>query len=464
MISGRNKCLAALLLFAFPFLCFAHGSAAIHYDDFTGVFNGYGDSTFQELSKRINSGIDAYSYTIEVKDASGKVIRTVTEKGLPGLFKERLGSLPGNHRVLGHGWALNDAIPRQTLDYLCKTYPGKESEIIDVWRVFAKRITEEAVSTTGLPAKQANAFASLLYDIHLLGDVEPDNKLIELVLSPEDIVRNINKDAQILFQNKPQYSNLIRRRLSLVMRQMKGKNPQVTAQALMDELYRLRMGDMLKDTWGKTLKPQYSVDRVVAANERLAQRTLQRAPGVPERGSAVSRPSVKKSDFYKKSSDGKILHAGLLTSDGRLLLAVKEGGKTALVIFAIEGGVASYKYFHGDILKPEFEEKMIEAAIKGSTVGTAVGVTVLLGATPGGLVVFAVGTGAYVIVDWGISLWREYQAKKYLTIADLESYGIKMDTILDLPPEDIFSMSGNSTLKLRKDTTLELPNDSTLVL
>ena len=55
---------------------------------------------------------------------------------------------------------------------------------------------------------------------------------------------------------------------------------------------------------------------------------------------------------------------------------------------------------------------MIEAAIKGTTVGTAVGVAVLLGATPGGFIVFAVGTGTYFIVEQGIALWREHQAKK----------------------------------------------------
>ena len=248
------------------------------------------------------------------------------------------------------------------------------------------------------------------------------------------------------------------------MRQMRGKDPQLTAQALMDELHRLRVGDMLKDSWGKTFKPQYSIDRVVKANERLAQRTLDRIPGASSKKLPTQHHDIKRSDFYKKSSDGKCLHAGLLTSDGRLLLAVKEGGKTALMIIAIEGGIATYQYVSGGILKPEFEEKMVDAAIKGTSVGTAVGVAVFLGATPGGLVVLAVGTGAYFIVDKGIAMWREHQAKKYINIKDLAAYGISLDTTLDLPQDDIFLISVDSVLEIPKDTTLELKTDSTLFL
>ena len=340
MIVVKKIFLSVLFSLVLSFLCFAHGDKVMHYKDFIGVFNGYGDKPFQDLSYSISEGIDSK---------------------LPVMFRERIGSIPGNHRVLGHGWALNDAIPRQTLDYLCQTYPGKEKEIIDIWRTFAKQITGDAVSTTGLPTKQANAFASLLYDIHLLGDVEPDNKLIDLVLSPKSIVRNINKDSRILFQNNPQYADLIQRRLFLVMRQMKGKNPQVTAQILMDELHRLHMGDMLKNTWGNTFKPEYSIDRVIAANERLAQRTLQRVPGSQEQKLAITRPMAKKSDFYQKRADGKMLHPGFLACDGRLLLAVKEGSKTALVVFAVEGGIASYQYFHGDILKQSYPIKIFQA-------------------------------------------------------------------------------------------------------
>ena len=57
---------------------------------------------------------------------------------LPTMFREKIGGIPGNHRILGHGWGLNDAIPKQTLDYLRKAYPGREQEIINIWRGGAK--------------------------------------------------------------------------------------------------------------------------------------------------------------------------------------------------------------------------------------------------------------------------------------------------------------------------------------
>lgn len=426
-----------------PFLSFAHGNKVRHFEDFIGVFNGYGDKAFRKFSYTISSGID---------------------HKLPEIFREQIGSVPGNHRILGHGWALNDSIPKETLNYLSKRYPGKEKEIINIWRTFANGITKEAIAVTGLPKAQANAFASLLYDIHLLGDLEPGNKLIDLVLQPQEIVKNINKDVQILFKNNPKYAKFVERRLNKVLRQMKGKDTKLIAQSLMDEFYRLRMGDMLHKTWGKTFKPQYSIERVIKANENLAKRTINRIPGVSSNKPQVKRANIKKSDFYKKSLDGKSLHAGLLLSDKRLLLAVKEGSKTALMIIAVEGGVASYQYIKGSILKPEFEEKMIDAAIKGTTVGSAIGVAILLGATPAGFIVFAVSSGVYYITETGITLWKAHKAKKYLTIEDLSAYGIKLDSTLDLEKDDIFSNDINSPLELFKDTTLQIKDDSTLSL
>ena len=74
------------------------------------------------------------------------------------------------------------------------------------------------------------------------------------------------------------------------------------------------------------------------------------------------------------------------------------------MIIVVEGGIASYKYIKGSILKPEFEEKMIDAAIKGATVGSAVGVAILLGATLARFIVFAVSSGVYYITETGITL------------------------------------------------------------
>ena len=151
-------------------VCYGHGSASLHYDDVLCVFNGYGDADFMELCKDISSGID---------------------NELPRRFRELVGPVPGNHRILGHGWTLNEAIPKETFDKLVARYPGKEKEVIEIWRNFARNINEVAYLKSGLPKSQANALASFIYDIHLLGDLEPDNKLIDIVKLVQFLIFNI---------------------------------------------------------------------------------------------------------------------------------------------------------------------------------------------------------------------------------------------------------------------------------
>ena len=246
-----------------------------HWEDFRNIFNGYGDDAFFELSKKISSGIDA-TQKFDVYDSlEGK---WVTKKGLPALFNEKIGSLHENHRILGRGWGLNDKILKETLEFLCKDYPGKEHEVIKIWNGFVNDINKEAVRLTGLPQKQANAFASLLYDIHLLGDIEPNNTRIDLVLDEKRIVKNIENNVDIIFKNKPEYAKLIKKRLQKVLRS--GGERQQLAQALMTELYNLRIDDMLKMTWGKTLKTQYSIDRAIAANASRAARPISKIHGI----------------------------------------------------------------------------------------------------------------------------------------------------------------------------------------
>lgn len=160
--------------------------------------------------------------------------------------------------------------------------------------------------------------------------------------------------------------------------------------------------------------------------------------------------SIAKNSF----KDGTALKAGIMTSDGRLLVAMTEGAKTGFLIFGIESGIAYYSYLSGDILKPELEEKIIEAAIKGTVVGGCTAAAVFLGATPGGWVILGVSIGGYIITDTAISLWKEHQARKYLTIDDLKAYGIEMDSIL--------AIQNNTTLSLNKDSILYLPPDTTL--
>ena len=106
------------------------------------------------------------------------------------------------------------------------------------------------------------------------------------------IVKNIGKNVDILFKEKPRYAELIKKRLQRVLK-AGGKNRQQLSQALMTELYNLRIGDMLKETWGKTLKIQYSADRAIAANASRVARPISKIYG-------IRRISRKAADFAKR--------------------------------------------------------------------------------------------------------------------------------------------------------------------
>lgn len=160
-------------------------------------------------------------------------------------------------------------------------------------------------------------------------------------------------------------------------------------------------------------------------------------------------------DACQKADVRKIeVHNGLMTADGRLLVSIKTGATAGFMVFAADSGHAIYQYLGGDILKPELERKIADAAVKGTFVGTCVGVTVFLGATPGGWVVLAVSIGSYFVVDTALQAWHDYQDRKRLTIDDLRGWGISLDSPLE-PPTD-------SILEPKQDTILEPAIDSLL--
>lgn len=160
---------------------------------------------------------------------------------------------------------------------------------------------------------------------------------------------------------------------------------------------------------------------------------------------------------YKEADVKRIeVHNALLTQDGRLLVAVKSGVKTGVMVFAADSGHAVYEYANGDILKPELQRKIADAAVKGTFVGTCVGVTVFLGATPTGWCVLAVSVGSYFIVDQSLKVWHRYQDSKCLTIDDLRSWGIISGTVLELEKDTIFKPPENTVLKPELDTILDL--------
>jgi hypothetical protein len=278
----------------------------MHFKDVAAVFNGYGDDkSFKELFEVVSGGLD---------------------NKFPEMFRVAVGgSVPGNHRILGHGWTLNAAIPKDILEKLeAGKNHGKKKEIIEAWAEFARGCIAKSEELSGLPKNQANALASIIYDVHLVGDLEPENKRIDIVLELGEIVKNIEKDCETLFVNKPQYSEFVNKKLDEAMKSKLLYKEKATL--IMKTLYGLRIGTMLYDAWGKTLKFEYSPDANVNVRERIVKEAAQ--PEAPAPG------EVSTNTMLKVTSSGKIHNfsceyyaaKGELTSDPKGENCKKCGG------------------------------------------------------------------------------------------------------------------------------------------
>jgi len=116
----------------------------------------------------------------------------------------------------------------------------------------------------------------------------------------------------------------------------------------------------------------------------------------------------------------------------------------------VDAGDAGYQYLRGNIYRPAFEQKIMDAAVKGVAVGSTIAVAVFLGATPQGWVVLGLGIGAYCITDAALSQWHEFQNRHFLNGSDLAQYGIEIDSVLDIKGKD-------ATLDIKsKDDTLNI--------
>jgi hypothetical protein len=117
--------------------------------------------------------------------------------------------------------------------------------------------------------------------------------------------------------------------------------------------------------------------------------------------------------------------SGLLLADGRVVMtASKVGAGAGLLTFAVDGGIATIKHLNGSLLDADYERELGYAAIKGTTVGTGFAVAIVLGATPAGWVVLAVGTGTYIVTDFAVRCYEDKRNFSKLTIKDLKAFGI----------------------------------------
>lgn len=184
-------------------------------------------------------------------EAAGRISRSIDNELLE-TFRQTIGKVPGNHRIIGHGWTLDGEIPKSVLADLERANPGRKADILAWWGQESKRLVAGMEKATGLPAKQAKALAGLQWDFHLLGDRMPGNTVVDAVLPTKDIARNIEKNCDILFKGRPEYAKAVGKSLRGVLKQ--GGTEAEQAARLMKTLQKeVPFSEMLSRCWGRTL-------------------------------------------------------------------------------------------------------------------------------------------------------------------------------------------------------------------
>ncbi len=173
---------------------------------------------------------------------------------------------------------------------------------------------------------------------------------------------------------------------------------------------------------------KHEVENLSIAGSAMKKPVITRIPG-PQRMTANLNQIAQNAKGIEKPT----VVYGIMTAQ-KIIVPLKSG----LLTFAVDAGIATYSYLAGETWLADFQREVQYAAIRGTTVGTAIAVAIVLGATPGGWAVLAVGLGAYIITDLAIQIWKHYEAKQYLAMEDLSPFGIS--------PSDSILASGESLL------------------
>lgn len=227
-------------------------------------------------------------------------------------------------------------------------------------------------------------------------------------------------------------------------------------------------GDVELETLSGPTRIQY-FDRVLSKKTRefadLKAGNVEKLLQKPKMQQWSKGHPLSKADYERVSKlyDTSVT-VGLVTPEGKLLVALKTGAKAGIAVFAVDAGIATFSYLRNDINLPEFEEKIWDSVLKGTAVGSCTAVAVFLGATPGGWIVAGVGFGSYIVVDTAVKAWRNNQKRKYLNASDLKTWGLSVDSNLGIKIDSVLDIPKDSILEPKKDSTLELKNDSILDL
>jgi len=444
------------------------GSA--HIKDVTDImFNSSRTEPTKELAAFISQGVDM---------GAGSKPADLAEKGSSFLntLRKEFGSIPGAHRDVAH-WGLSGAIPKKFLEDMEKRYPGCTERVVELWRQFVitrREAVKQALHLAGPNSdRAAQAIASMIYDIHLLGDhtTVATEHLKEVDVWVNDYLKSINRllgnnnglsqqirqeikrlpktltsqeraarILEILKSHNKEFSE----RLTAVLKRMgytgevcsldyealkKITKAMFGAEGVISQAFELV--DDLKQSLAKS-KPYKMYKGIQTAydnrldnwSRRMAEKAYDTFDNVYSPDALKSMKGVKD----VKKVIGVLQRVEMKDGSSALVLSIpvenfKEGLKAGIVAgvvtLVVSEGTTMYQYFHGDITHDDFLWESGKNCADAILTGSATFVAVLLGASPAGLVVLGIGIGSYALCDIVFSNIRKMVEGPTFTLDDV---------------------------------------------
>ena len=398
------------ICFFLCFKCYPHGGTE-HVRVYKNILEGVSGENISSLYKTVTKGIDYDFYE---------------------RFRKKIGTIEGNHRIIGH-WGFEGPIPFEHEPWRSVLAPYPREEVINLWRQYANELTDEAVRKTGLPRKQAQGLVGLLYNTHLIDDRVPGNKIVDPVIKPDLIIRDIKKNLHRLFGNNSSFVKEIETEIAKI----KPNTPNAYKCKRVEEILCSRnIGEKFFHTHQRFLKA-----KDISYNKTIAVRMLERST----LASNTSQEYVKALQDYISPKFSKIsipkkarlvtgvLQKGTIKGKPVMLLsvpiknvansafmnAVATGVTAGVATFVFAEGYTIYKFAAGDISDDYFEKETLKNLTIALATGAATLVTVALGAHPTGWVVLGVGIGTAIIVDFVFDRFYDEFKTPTITLNDI---------------------------------------------
>lgn len=476
--------LMAAFCFAVPFFANAH-SGPVHQREISECL--FGSKYLQdEGAKDI---IDYVSQGMDFGDVTRATELTKPGSSFLNAVRDKFPDFKASHREFGH-WAFDGSIPKEVVADFELVYPGRGEEFKSLWSQFVRTRREAARLALGLSndgARAAESITSLMGSCHDLGDWTTVQT--EGLPSLKNVVRDIEYSYHRLLGNNNQF---VAEFIEEIRNVPASLPPQERAEAI---AHIWKSNKALHEATERVLRrygfsgrfnpiDYKEVARFEKAVEKAATEILPGTRIVPPARmtktatdlNRLMRKPVTKALRTPLTKDGAQKMAkefgpdvearpGVITKDGKLIVSIKDramkagkvGALDGILVFAFDAGHALYRYESGDILYPELEREVGDAAIKGLAVGGCVAVTVFLASNPAGWVLFAVSTIAYIVTDAVLTAWHEYEDRQYLSVADLRAWGFDVESVLTPLSDSILTPQKGATILTPLDSGILTP-------